>query len=239
MNLNYENLRRRLAACEQKNTTLQCNLDAQTVEVNQLSALYSQLKQDYTILEREKELIQEELERALERHVKPIVFNKVWGSIQNWKTRRKRKILYRKELDISIRNITECVKARVVLTLGHDDVVFQWSEQELEDNREELAGTGVVLPPDIIPRYRIHNNAIEGDFYRERKDDPFRITHSKEDIRKVLYVMDTYSVPYPAFHELHMLSKGFLPALNYIKDQKKELSTKLDHYLVDGVSDST
>ena len=236
MNVNVENLRRRLAACEQKNVTLQFNLDAQTVEVNQLTTLYSKLKQEYAIVEREKEILQHELEEALERHVTPIVFNRLWGSLQNWKSKRKRKLLYRNELDISIRNITECVKARIVLTLGHDDVVFQWSEQELESNREELEGRGVVLPTNIIPRYRIHNNAIEGDFYRERRDDPFRITHSKEDIRKVVYVMDTYSVPYPAYHELHMLSKGFLPALNYIKQQKKELSTKLDHYLVDGVS---
>ena len=138
-----------------------------------------------------------------------------------------------------MRNITECVKARVVLTLGHDEVVFQWSEQELESNREDLGGRGIILSPNIIPRYRIQNNTIEGDFYRERSDDPFRITHSKEEIRKVLYVMDTYSVPYPAYHELHILSKGFLPALNYIKDQKKELSNKLDHYLVDGVSINT
>ena len=224
MNQNYDNLRRRLAACEKKNTTLQCNLDAQTVEVNELTKLYSKLKQDYAILERDKERIQEQLQEALDQHVNPIVFQKVWASLVNWRSKRKRKVLYRKDLDIAMRNITECVKARVVLTLGHDDVVFQWSEQELESNREDLAARGVILPHNIIPRYRIHNNAIEGAFYRERRDDPFRITHSKEDIRKVLYVMDTYSVPYPAYHELHLLSKGFLPALNYIKDQKKELS---------------
>ena len=201
--------------------------------------MYSKLKQEYAIVERGKERIQEQLQEALERHVNPIVFKKVWASLQNWKSKRKRKNLYRNELDIAIKNITECVKARVVLTLGHEDVVFQWSEQDLAGNREDLEGTGVILPPNIVPRYHIQNNAIEGDFYRERRDDPFRITHSKEEIRKVLYVMDTYSVPYPAYHEMHLLSKGFLPALNYIKDQKKELSNKLDHYLVDGVSLNT
>ena len=66
MNSNNENLRRRVAFFEQKNLTLQCNLDAQTVEVNQLTNLYSKLKQEYAIIERDKEIIEQELQEALE-----------------------------------------------------------------------------------------------------------------------------------------------------------------------------
>ena len=205
-------------------------MDAQTVEVNELSNLYSKLKQEHEILSRQKQRFQVQLQDAVERNVNPLIYNRVWSSLKNWKSKRKRKVLYRSEIDIAIKNITECVKARVVLTLGGEDIVFQWSEQDLAFNREDLAMRGIILPQNIVPRYRVLNNAVEGALYRDRSDDPFRITHSKEEIRKVLFVIDTYSVATPAYHELHILSKGFLPALNCIKDQKKELSEKLDHY---------
>ena len=228
-------LRKRLENAERKNTTLQLNLDAQRVETKELSKLYFNLKDEYNELKRTNNRLQHDLQNALRRDNDLIVFNKPWMHLINWRSKRKRKVMYRNRLDSSIQQITECIKARVVLTLGSEDIVFQWSEQELAGNREDLQAAGIVLPMNIIPPNNNVHHAIEGAFYNERRDDPFRITHTKKEIRKALFVMDTHCVAHPAYHELHMLSKGFLPPLNLLKQQKDELKTKLDYYVVDGV----
>ena len=181
MQVNYQafhNIRQRLEACERKNRTLQLNLEAQTVEANQLNKLYFKLKDDYQLLKRENNRLQGELREAIgcnfsAGNFKPIVFNKLWKDLINWRSKRKRKVLYRQQLDNSIKNITECVKARVVLTLGLEDVVFQWSEQELESNRDQLYGRGFIPPPNIIPRQPIYHNTVQGPLYHERCDDAF------------------------------------------------------------------
>ena len=229
-------LRKNLGILQERNKTLQLNLEAQSVEVKELYKLYFKLKDDYAKLERNRNTLQNELEVALERNRDPIIFNKVWCDVKCWKTKRKRKHQYRSELDSSIKNIVECVKARVILTVGTEEVFFQWSEQELEFNRETLRNRGYVLPMEILPRINVVHHGIEGDNYTERADDPFRFTHTKEEIRKALFVMDIHSIGHHAYHELHMLSKGILPAMNYIKQEKEELRNKLDHYLIDGVS---
>ena len=228
-------LQRRLEIAERKNATLQLNLDAQSTEAKELSKLYFNLKDNYNILKANNNQLRRQLQEALQINNGPLVFNKPWKNLVNWRSKRKRKVLYRNQLDPAIKSITECIKARVVLTLGSDDVVFQWSEQDLAFHREDLTAAGIILPVDILPRVNVIHNGIQGNFYNERKDDPYRITHTKEEIRKVLFVMDTHCVSHPAYHEMHMPSKGFLPPLTLVKEQKEELSNKLDYYVVDGV----
>ena len=235
----FNDIRQRLEASEKENRTLKLNLEAQTVEANQLNKLYFKLKDDYQLLKRENNRLEGEVREAVARNLnagnlQPIVFNKLWKDVINWGTKRKRKVLYRQQLDNSIKNITECVKAWVVLTLGLEDVVFQWSEQELEFNRDQLYWRGFIPPPNIIPRQPIYHNAVQGPLYHERSDDAFQITHTKQEIRRVFFIMDNYCVSHHAYHELHLLSKGFLPPLNQI-EEKKELMDALEYYVFERV----
>ena len=48
--------------------------------------------------------------------------------------------------------------------------------------------------------------------------------------------MDNYCVGHHAYHELHLLSKGLLPPLNQIKEEKKELMDALEYYVFEGVN---
>ena len=248
-----DNLRRQLEQTSEKLKKTQFNLEAQRVEVKQLNTLYFRLKDQFNDLTRQKNDLEEEI-RVLnhnynrvvgQRNIlrerlraaqnagdfEPIYYNKVWHHVRSSLTKRKRKKIYRDIIDKGIRQIVECCKARVLLTFGHEHIAFQWSEQELEFNRENLFNDGYVLPPNIIPP-----NRSTDPLDCERADDKFRFTHTKEEVRKVICVMDAHNIAYPAYHELHLLSQGVLPPLNQIKVQKKEMEDKLQYYIVPGVS---
>ena len=252
-----DNLRQELKTTSDRLRASQRNLEAQQIEVKQLSNLYFKLKDDFKKLTDEKNAVDEKLTIANDRihrlviqrnrirqqliaarnagDFEPIFYNKPWHDLVSALSKRKRKKIYRSVIDRGIRQVFECSKARVILTLGHDQIAFQWSEQELSLNREDLFNEGYVLPPVVVPPRRIGGpagNALD----HERPDDEFRITHTKEEIRKVIFVMDLHTIAYAAYHEMHLLSLGILPPLNQIKEQKKEMSEKLNFYIVPGVN---
>ena len=251
-----EKLRRQLQQTADRLKKTEFNLEAQKVEVKELSNLYWHLKDDFNALSREKHDLQEQIRvlnhnnnrlvaqrNRLRQQVidgqnagdfEPIIFNKVWHELRSTLSKRKRKKMYRAVIDRSIRQIVECGKARVLLTLGNEDISLQWSEQELSMNREDLFNEGYLFPQNIVPA----KVDIE-PLYFERQDDKFRFTHTKEEIRKVICVMDSQNIASPAYHELHVLSRGVLPPLNKIKEQKKEMGEKLNFYIVPGVSVKT
>ena len=234
------------------------NLEAQRVEVKQLNNMYFKLKDEYNVLLTQKNDIEVNLTAAnnnnnrLLRRInrlremlvaaqnagdfEPIIYNKVWHDLRSTLSKRKRKKIYRSILDRGIRQILECSRARVFLTLGNEIIAFQWSEQELRCN----SNAGYIFPQNIVPLKRNGAGGGGGTYALEceRPDDEYRITHTKEEIRKVIYIMDSHTVSCPAYHELHILSDGVLPPLNQIKSQKKEMTEKLNFYVVPGVSNN-
>ena len=51
-------------------------------------------------------------------------------------------------------------------------------------------------------------------------------------LRKIIHVMDKYKISHDAFHELRMVSIGYLPLINRIKAEKCKMSTEVN-YTVD------
>ena len=258
MAINVDQLRQELKETLQKLKASELNLEAQRVEVKQLNNLYFTLKDEFNALKAEKNDVDQNLivannrintlvqhrNRLRQRLIadqnagdfEPIFYNKPWHDLRSALSKRKRKKIYRSVIDRTVRQILECSKARVLLTLGHENIVFQWSEQELAFNREDLFNAGYVLPPNIVPvPVQINPVGLNHALDSERTDDPFRITHSKEEIQKVICAMDLHRIPHPAYHEMHLLSLGILPPLNQIKEQKKEMTDMLTFYMIPGV----
>ena len=252
-----QELRRQLQEISQKLRATEFNLEAQRIEVKQLNNLYFKLKDDYNVLSVQKNQVDEKLRIANENYnravrqrnrlreqflagqnaamFEPIIFNKPWNELKCTASKRKRKKIYRSIIDRSLKQIVECSMARVFLRVGKETIAFQWSEQEIDANREDMSNQGYILPPNTVPPCR-NRRFADHVLYSERRDDEFHITHTKEEIRKVIYVMDLHTIAYPGYHELHMLSHGILPPLNQIKQQKKEMSEHLNFYVVPGVS---
>ena len=250
-------LRRQLQETSQKLKATEYNLEAQRIEVKQLNNLYFRLKDNFNDLSVQKTQLVEDVRVANQNYnravrqrnrlreqfmagqnaalFEPIIFNRVWNDLKCTKTKRKRKKIYRSILDRSMKQIVECSMARVLLKVGNETIVFQWSEQEMDGNRDDMSNQGYIVPPNIVPPRR-NTHFADHALYWERRDDEFRVTHTKEEIRKVIYVMDLHTIAYPGYHELHMLSHGILPPLNQIKQQKKEMSEQLSFYVVPGVS---
>ena len=190
-------LREELQKISHKLKTTEFNLEAQRVEVKQLNNLYFRLKDDYNKLVAEKKQVETNLEAATDnynrslvriqrlRHrlraaqndadFEPIMYNKVWTDLRCALSKRKRKKLYRSVIDRSIRQILECSRVRVFLTLGNETIALQWSEQELKDNRDDLFNAGYIFPQDIVPLKRNGAGGGGGPYALdcERQDDQF------------------------------------------------------------------
>ena len=137
-------------------------------------------------------------------------------------------------LDESLRLITECKRAKMTLTLGDEDVDFQWTEKEMCDLCKKL---DVVIPltDDVVSDKNLNENGQESN-ESNATIQPGSNTYpvfdadckfTKRHKRTMITVMDKHRVSHKAYHAIRKAGKGNWPSLNLIKKEKSTMSKEI------------
>ena len=135
-----------------------------------------------------------------------------------------------------IGRIVECTKARVILTLGSEDVYLQWTEKDMNTIRRQLVRNGYTFVPQILPQNNTVVRVNGLDLDSERKNKRLKFTYTKKEVRKAVVTLDSQRISQPAYHEMRMEINPIMPPLTCVKNEKKEMSTTMPYYVVEGVS---
>ena len=183
------------------------------------------------------EILQTEVERLkpLQQKLHPVQVEKLWKDLKR-RAQFKRKIQYKDILDVSLRNITECKRAKMTLTLGKEDIHLKWTEQEMSDMQKQLnegsafAGNSPSEQnSDINVEGNDESNANIDTPPLTNTDDVFdeKCKFTKRHKRTIITVMDNHRVSHKAYHAMRKAGKGNWPSLNMIKKEKGKMSKEI------------
>ena len=157
---------------------------------------------------------------------------KKWENLISPLSRSNRKKQYRKCLDQSMIHLHEAKRARLQFRIGNEDVTLLWSENDLNQLRTNARN---VVRPQIHrnvndPTNQGNNSENEDEIAPSpHEPDPFLPDGSWNPIhlKRIVHVMDSFSISQVAYHELRMTSRSMLPPINRILKAKKAMSNTI------------
>ena len=166
---------------------------------------------------------------------RPVVVRKKWSNLKDPGTKFRRRRLYKKIVDQSIRNITECTHAKLSLAFDTDIVDIVWSENEMKSLRQSVGlnvnnysfyrrkrKVGRPRTAQVVhPVKRLSHFQCKAGIFNDK------CKYSESHIRKVVSVMDDNRISQEAYQSLRNVCMGHMPSLNDIKKEKKEMSVHL------------
>ena len=159
----------------------------------------------------------------------PLKLKKSWHNLGSARAKYKRKMQYKDVLDNSMKCITECKRAKVILSIGNQDIDLKWSEEEMDRHRQNL---GVNLPIENVGNDEDENSNEQSNDNIEHIQNEYQILDGDSKFtqrhkRTVITVMDRHRISHKAYHEIRKAGKSYWPSINVIKKEKKKMSTEI------------
>ena len=217
----------------QKKFQLQTEIDENT----SLRNMITRLKSDKKELRNEMEILQKQLntlrsnlrEHQRESHaLRPITVYKKWDEIRSSKTKLKRKMQYRDLIDNSMRYVTECKRAKMTLTLGNEDVDLKWTEEDMQNHRNQLGVHHQIDTPGST-------NPINDTGNDDETITNSKLKYSKNYLSTIVTWMDDHRISHRAYNDMKHIIQGHVPSLTQIKIRRNQMSLELtfhEHKLV-------
>ena len=163
---------------------------------------------------------------------------KEWTQIKNECTKRRRFAHYKDVIFAALREIQVCHRAEITIWVHENKVQYSWSPNEFSNqtsvNEEQAIGN---RPVKKI--YHDHNYTCTNDDTLDEVDtyddvDYCEIYTNKgkwkiEHVRRLVHVLDCFRISHEAYHEIRMVSKGHLPPIWRLADQKKIMSEQIPY----------
>ena len=166
--------------------------------------------------------------KDLKKKFNPIKIQKIWKDLECPRAKYKRKMQYKQILDESMKCITECKKAKVILTLGEQDIDLKWTEDEMVLHHEKF---GINLPDAIDNSFNDQANAANDQLPTTNSNDyevfDAECKFTKRHKRTIISAMDHHRISHKAYHAIRKAGKQNWPSINQIKKEKAKMSKEL------------
>ena len=183
--------------------------------INNLETQIAQLRNDNTeLLDQIGQLERRNDEiRGTLRKLKPTRHYKPYTQLASKVGRQHRKREYRNIFDNVLEPMSDISRANISVKLGDDNVNFVWKRPQAQDSdddddEETLAESFDVTQSDIFD--------TQGNYVK-----PF--------LRSIIYVMDKHKISHDAYHETRMVTKGFMPPIHLIRQEKSNMSEEIEY----------
>ena len=171
-----------------------------------------------------------------QRHLKPVPTTKSWTDLGSDRAKYHRKMKYKELIGDSLKYITECKRAKLTITLGHEDVDLNWSEEEMKKYRGTNVPTLNSLDqaptsPDRGQSSDANDQGNEIDANaREDMNNVFdsKFKFTKRHKRKIITVLDRHRISHRAYHAIRKAANKNWPSLHNIKKEKRQMSKEID-----------
>ena len=196
---------------------------------------YQEIQMKYIQLLDDIESLKEDLNTCRE-HINSFKIPKPykkWDQLKSETSKAKRKSDYRKCLDQSMMYLHEAQRVRIQMRVGNKEIFFLWSEREMSAlRRKQTTINSVTNTNQIVQNSPCENfNSEEEDYIPENETDPDPFlpdgSWNKVHLRRILHVMDIFKISFKGYHELRMISRSILPALNRLKKARIEMSHEI------------
>ena len=161
---------------------------------------------------------------------------KKWANIKNEGTKRRRLNSYKDMLLDTLKQIEMCKKAQVTLWIGERKVSFSWSEDDFGVNNN---GSSHLEDIELCNIYHDHTYCCWPKTNTEEHKDNNSIDLAeifdangqcgKLHLRRLIHVLDSYRISHEGYHELRMVSKGYLPPICRLAKEKKSMSKEIPY----------
>ena len=160
---------------------------------------------------------------------------KHWDEIKSVRTKYRRLNEYRENIFETLQNLDVCHRAEINLWLPDNKIKYSWSPNDFEkclpSQNENLTPSLVSIMHDHSyghPKEHVsdHDHLNDVD-YSKIFDNEGKWT--KDHIRRLIHIMDSFRISHQAYHELRMVSKGHLPPIGKISYQKNIMSETLTY----------
>ena len=188
--------------------------ESQKKQIKALEAIASDFQNKNRELSTQNEKLKQNLDllKLQINHMKPLKYYKTYNNLTSYSSKNKRKRDYHKMLDFSMKNIVECKKAKVILTLdGSKNMELTWNEKEMLKHRNQLNEESNI------------NEDSDGDESDSHYDD----FNTKELFRMIVCVMDKVRFSQDAYRNLRAVTQGHLPSINRIIKERDIMSKEI------------
>ena len=124
--------------------------------------------------------------------------------------RREYKTVFSNVLDL----MSDISRANISVKLGTENVTFVWRR----DAQNNVQGT-------------VNDSEEDEDIFDVSQSDIFDQdgNYVKPFLRSIIYVMDKHKISHEAYHETRMVTKGFMPPIHVIKEEKCSMSEEIPY----------
>ena len=151
---------------------------------------------------------------------------KNWEDITSERTKRRHYSHYKDIIFQALCNIGVCHRAEITLWFPNNNIHFSWSPDNFQpkpNTCSDLEDTHIYHDhPYTASLSFCENENIE--YFNDLNYSEIFDVHgdwSRKHIRWLIHVLDTFRISHEAYHELQMVSKGHLPPMNRLSNEKK------------------
>ena len=159
---------------------------------------------------------------------------KNWHEINSDRTKRRRLSSFKDLLLETLKKMKVCHRAEVSLWLEKNKIAFSFTPCDLrrnESNNKCVNSNGKNVYSNHTYSRREQDYSENDTFDDMEYSDIYDCCGEwrRKHIRKIIYVMDCFRVSHEAYHELRMVSKGHLPPIGRISNEKKFMSEEIPY----------
>ena len=196
----------RLRASDTRHLVTINNLQTEVAEVrNQNRQLLDQLG----VIERANEQLKTRLTK-----LKPKRHYKTYMALSSKGARQHRKREYKTIFDNVLEPMSDISGANINVKIGSENVNFLWKRPQPNQNQQSDDEDDNDLDMFNVGTSDIFDD--EGNFVK-----PF--------LRSIVHVMDKHKISHEAYHETRMVTKGFMPPIHLIRNEKKYMSEEIEY----------
>ena len=192
---------RRLRASNHRHVVQINNLDTQ---LDQLRTNNNDLLQQIRLLERRNDQMKLQL-----REVQPAKHYKSYRQLASINGRQHRKREYRSIFDKVLETMSDISRANINVKLGDENVNFLWKRAQPNQAQGH----------DEVEMF----DAGQSEIFDEDGN------YVKPFLRSIIYVMDKHKISHDAYHETRMVTKGFMPPIHLIRQEKSLMSEEIEY----------
>ena len=191
---------------------------SRTRHLNQIDHLHTQvadfrndnvdLVNQINTLERRNRDLKEKLTKFQPNH-----HYKPYSDLASTSGRQNRRKDYRRIFNNVLDTMTDISRANINVYLGGETFNFLWRKNQ----------------PDPVPG--TDNDDSDSEIFDVAHSDIFdpEGNYVKPFLRSIIYVMDKHKISHEAYHETRMVTKGFMPPIHIIKEEKSKMSEEIPY----------
>ena len=148
------------------------------------------------------------------KKLKPTAHYKSYTQLASKSGKHHRRREYKKIFDNVLEPMSDISRANINVRMGPENINFLWKRQDPTQNEETDDEDG-----NLVEMFDVEQSNIfdpDGNYVK-----PF--------IRSIIYVMDKHKISQEAYHETRMVTKGFMPPIHLIRQERSKMSDEIEY----------